>query len=552
MIPNKHHKILWLDINSSYAHSSLALPAIEAQNIIHKKNITWSVVSGVLKSNISKIVSNIIEESPEILCFTSWLFTHSTILEILSRVNAINPNIIIIGGGPEYLGDNKCYLTENSFINYIIRGEGEEVFYQWIDSFEANCDFDKINGICYIDSNGNYIDNGIAKVRDITKLKYPENSSLFDWNKPFIQVETTRGCFNSCAFCVSGNDKPIRSISLENIEKRIENIYNKGIRDVRMLDRTFNSNTKRALELLDIFNKFDSMRFHLEIHPALLEQKLIDKITELPIGKLHLEAGMQSLDDKVLEKCNRAGEKERSLDGLKKLCQIKNIITHTDLIAGLPLYTLEQIYNDIKTLSQIDTQEIQLESLKLLPGTEMRRNAETLKLKYSPKPPYEVLQTPNISINQISEAMSLSRILDFYYNTDTWHDLFRKLIISENDFLKNFVAYMINNDCIDSPLSMEKRGLLLYNYLIDNGVDYITEFKVEWIKNGLPLRKEPTNDIVSSNIEIRNDAVVILGEYEETMRKYHFSCKDKTYIFGFDRSKSHCKPIFIATQSTLL
>ena len=45
--------------------------------------------------------------------------------------------------------------------------------------------------------------------------------------------------------------------------------------------------------------------------------------------------------------------------------------THADLIAGLPLYRLDEIFEDIYTLAGYRAGEIQLESLKLLPGTEI-------------------------------------------------------------------------------------------------------------------------------------------------------------------------------------
>ena len=62
--------------------------------------------------------------------------------------------------------------------------------------------------------------------------------------------------------------------------------------------------------------------------------------------------------------------------------------THADLIAGLPLYHLSEIFEDVRTLAEYGAGEIQLESLKLLPGTEMRRRAEELGIQYSPLPPY--------------------------------------------------------------------------------------------------------------------------------------------------------------------
>ena len=58
-----------------------------------------------------------------------------------------------------------------------------------------------------------------------------------------------------------------------------------------MLDRTFNYNPRRAKELLRLFLEFSpDIRFHLEIHPALLSEELKEELKQLPAGLLHLEA----------------------------------------------------------------------------------------------------------------------------------------------------------------------------------------------------------------------------------------------------------------------
>lgn len=98
-----------------------------------------------------------------------------------------------------------------------------------------------------------YIDNGIARVLNFSRLVPPENSCFFNWSKPFVQLETTRGCFNTCAFCVSGEEKPVRTLSIESIRERLQIIHSHGIKNVRVLDRTFNYNPRRAKELLQLF-----------------------------------------------------------------------------------------------------------------------------------------------------------------------------------------------------------------------------------------------------------------------------------------------------------
>ena len=148
---------------------------------------------------------------------------------------------------------------------------------------------------------------------NFSELVPPEKSRFFNWSKPFVQLETTRGCFNTCAFCVSGGEKPVRTLSLEATRKRLDVIHQHGIKNVRVLDRTFNYNNKRAKELLNLFREYPDICFHLEIHPALLSDELKQELATLPKGLLHLEAGIQSLRENVLEQSRRIGKLSNAL-----------------------------------------------------------------------------------------------------------------------------------------------------------------------------------------------------------------------------------------------
>ena len=96
---------------------------------------------------------------------------------------------------------------------------------------------EQYSGTLLYESSKQYIDNGIARVLNFSRLVPPENSSFFNWSKPFVQLETTRGCFNTCAFCVSGEEKPVRTLSIESIRERLQIIHSHGIKNVRVLDR---------------------------------------------------------------------------------------------------------------------------------------------------------------------------------------------------------------------------------------------------------------------------------------------------------------------------
>lgn len=295
-------KILWLDLNCSYAHSSLALPALHAQ-VMHRTDVEWAVVRTTTSEAVGTAVDAVYAHRPDVVAASAWLFTHEHLLHIIARVKALLPQTVVILGGPEFLGDNETFLRQHAEVDCVLRGEGEESFVRWLDVWNNPAAWGDIKGLCFnVDDNVNvnegengessklhpeakfsifnsqlsiYHDGGLARVADFASLKAPEESMLFTWSKPFVQLETTRGCFNSCAFCVSGVGDPMRCLSVDVIRQRLDRIRARGIRDVRVLDRTFNYHPRRAVELLHLFAEYHPhLRFHLEIHPALLPQSV--------------------------------------------------------------------------------------------------------------------------------------------------------------------------------------------------------------------------------------------------------------------------------------
>lgn len=544
-------KILWLDINSSYSHSSVALPAIHAQ-VSGCDEWEWCVVRGTINDNPGALAAAVAERKPDVIAATFWLFTHQMQIEVLSRAVQLLDQVKVVCGGPEFLGDNEAFLRRNPFVTAVVRGEGEETLPEFLRNIQNPSYWTDISGLCWISDEG-YHDNGIARVADFAALRYPEESPFFNWDKPFVQLETTRGCFNTCAFCVSGGEKPVRYQSLNQVKARLENICAHGIKDVRVLDRTFNYDMNRACQMLDLFAEYDGkMRFHLEIHPSLMPDLLKERIAALPKGLLHLEAGIQSLDTKVLTASGRKGSLETSLAGLKYLCSLDNVQTHADLIAGLPEYSLEVLRKDIIRLVEIGVDELQIESLKVLPGTKMRKEAKNLELKYSPLPPYEVLRTPAMSPDELKGAMQLSRTIDLYYNSESWQKVFRKLICSYPEFLKDFTTHLKDMMVLVSPISSERRGVILYEYCKKHHPEHLSDVSIAWIQGGYSLKKEPAGEIVKiKNLskfleESAAEIHSLYGQASPTHRYYIYSSQEGKILFGYNSESHQPAPVYMA------
>ena len=283
-----------------------------------------------------------------------------------------------------------------------------------------------------------------------------------------------------------------------------------------------------------------------------MSDALKTKIAGLPHGLLHLEAGIQSLDSAVLTESGRKGSLDASIEGLKFLCSLTNVQTHADLIAGLPLYTLEMLCNDIVELVKIGVDELQVESLKVLPGTRLRKTASVKGLRFSPLPPYEILQTPSISPSELRTAMHVSRMVDLYYNCPAWQKVTGTLITQDLGFLMDFTAHLHDMMVLDSPVSVERRGVILYHYCREHHPQMLPAVSIAWIKAGLSLKKEPAGNIIKvKNIDAYltdNDLTMAVGygTFNASDRHYVLTCGTSRILFGYDSEIHHPEPVFMA------
>ena len=567
---------IWLDINASWSHSSLALPALHA-NLTPQTQAACNmqVVRGTIKSPVQQIVQELEQLQPTYIFATAWLFNINYLKEVLVRISALcNPEGIFLGG-PEFLGNNNEFLKSNRYITAVFKGEGEEMFEEFICSLLAkDGKWKDLKGFEWAESESEniYHYSKAVTVSKFAEIEYPEKSPLFSWNKSFVQLETSRGCFNSCRFCVSGIEKiGIQNLPVEQLRSRLQNIVEHGIKQVRVLDRTFNGNPSRALELLDLFKEFaGKLNFHLEVHPALLfpvaekgEESAAENIKESAVGKLrkalaqvpegllHIEAGIQTLQQDVLDNCARKGSCAQAVKGLQFLIGCGKFEVHADLIAGLPEYSYPALVADTMEMMRIAPAEIQLESLKLLPGTHFRINANSLGIKFSPAPPYEVLETPHITYTELVKAMTLSKILDLWYNDAKWREPFREIFSSRQHLLLQLIEELLCTDYITQPLSLENKGLLLYRFCKRNIPEMAPLISLQWLHNGLSVKKEPAENFIKWEMGQGTDSNPLFVEGDPRYKYYYLTLGDVRHWFSFNKEIERIAPCgYLAEELT--
>jgi radical SAM superfamily enzyme YgiQ (UPF0313 family) len=452
-------KVLFLELNSSYSHSMPGYCLIRAFAEQEAPEWHWEHVEATTKTPLDEIIRDIESNNPSILLATGYIFNLDLLVKICSELKKRNGELQIFLGGPSFLGNNENFLCDNPYLSGVIRGDESSI----PDLLKGN----EVAGLCYLDEQNSYHDNKIADYKDdLDSLPSPYQLGMIHKEKAFYQLETSRGCGGACSFCTSSKSKGVKYHSLARVKKDLEALHNLGYRDIRFIDRTFNEDSERAIAMLKFFNKdFHDMRFHLEIHPGRLKNEVLEQLAKAKKGSLHLEAGIQSFDPLVLKTIRRPASVENTKKGLKALLELDNLEIHADLIAGLPEQTLTSLLSDVNKMLDLAPDEIQLENLKLLPGTELLENLP-IGLKYNSNIPWQVLQTKDMSSEDLTCAVLYSYILDSWYNPPALINVFRFCNEQIKKFFIKFCDFIEPHcDLNKGKLHLEKRFDLLEEFL---------------------------------------------------------------------------------------
>ncbi len=499
---NSQKNITFLEVNSSYSHTMLSYGYLRAYTEKMLSGWNWNHIETTTNEDGDAALLKTLSVRPDVVCATLYLFNHEYTVKILKKLKRLLPDCMIFLGGPEFLGNNEEFLRKNPEVSATIRGD-ESSFHSLLANLDKKDKWKKIPGVCFV-RNGRYSDAGFAKFAgSLDETPSPYEKGHYTSGRPFYQIETSRGCGGKCSFCTSALSDGIACFSISRIRNELEILSKAGIREIRIVDRTFNEDKKRSTDLLKIFRQYPEIRFHLEINPALVDQEILDELNLFTAKRLHIETGIQTLCEKSLKSVKRFGSAEKMLSGLKKLRHLENAELHVDLISGLPEQKFSDVLNDVKKLIKVNPHEIQLETLKILPGTSISVNPPPGNVS-NPLPPYEILETRTMTAGQLQTAKHLSKMLDSYLNIPRLKNLFRFAFIRDKSFIEKFLRHLETNSDPMQKHHLDRRLLMLKDYADKNDTLLAESVIFFWLSGGFPPDKCITGILPVTTRKIKN------------------------------------------------
>jgi len=379
------------------------------------------------------IAETLLAREPKIIGFGVYIWNVTETTEVITAIKKIRPEIKIILGGPEV-----SYETEGQKIvelaDHVITGEadlkfaevcrvllnqsvGDEVTSLTSENPKSEIRNPKLLETPHVVSYPKII---AAELPEFSKIIFPYDFYTdADLAHRIVYVEASRGCPFTCEFCLSSLDIPVRQVPLDKFLAAMQKLLDRGLKQFKFVDRTFNLNIATSKTLLEFFlaRYQPGMFFHFEMIPDRLPAELRTVIAKFPLGSLQFEVGIQTFNPEVGALISRRQNYERLADNFNFLRNETSVHIHADLIVGLPGETLESFAAGFDQLIALHPQEIQVGILKRLRGTPIVRHDAEWQMIYNAHPPYEILQNKLLDFAMMQRLRRFARYWDLVGNS---------------------------------------------------------------------------------------------------------------------------------------
>lgn len=446
-------KIILTTLNSRFTHTSIALRYLYAN--LKELQDDSKILEFSINDAIESVAEDILIHKPEIIGIGTYIWNASHVAQLIHIIKKVSPKTTVILGGPEV--SYMPFRVNFDDADFIMPGEGDLAFYELCkDIIDNNPPKNRI------------LNTKLPSVKDISlPYKYYTDDDI---KNRYIYVEASRGCPFECEFCLSSMSQKVRAFNLDEVLNEFEILWQRGARNFKFIDRTFNINMKIANTILDFFLAKEAPYFaHFEVIPDHFPESLKEKIKQFPSGSLQLEIGIQTLNPQIAKNISRSLKLDKIKKNITFLENETDAHIHLDLIVGLPGETLESFGKNLDELVSLSSCEIQIGILKKLSGTFINRHDIEHGMVYSDIPPYNILKNNQLSFDTVQIMKRFSRFWDLTYNSGNFKTSCPLIWENSSVFecFYDFSMWIYTQTNSTWKISLQRLGELLFDYLTD-------------------------------------------------------------------------------------
>ena len=475
------------------------------------KKYDISILSPPITANQEELTEEIIDKSPDIICYSVYLWNYNQMARSSRLVKKFLPDSKIVLGGPQVSYIPEETLQENPDVDVIVCGSGEERFKDLLKgdwSFESLI---KIPQILFRAEDDNRIVNtgGIFK-EDVSKIPSPYKTgaiNINDGRKHSVMIETFRGCPMPCAYCQwGGPDSKTHRFPLDQILEDIDIIYsNPNIEYMYITDAnlfyTPSSHWKPIMDkIASLPSKIPTVAT-LDIR--VFKEGMVEALSKIRLAFDQYHFGMQSTNPSALDLARRKCSDETWRKGIALLKRIDpDAEISLDVIYGLPGDNYEGLRNTVEFALDLKPSKLYLFPLLVLPGTPFWDEREMLGFKLTEKPDYMVRSNNDYSEEDMKKTHSFS----VWFQTLQRFPAIRDAILSNKDYNPKKRTVDLIDDFV---VNLRRR----VDPTIGISFDFTTESDNSFRRKMMNTISEPINCV-----HVYHAAIETIGSYENDYR----------------------------------
>jgi radical SAM superfamily enzyme YgiQ (UPF0313 family) len=428
--------IVLATLNAKYPHAAFGLRYLHAN--LGELAARAAILEFDINQRPTDVLEQILAQNPKLVGLGVYIWNAAQTTLVAADLKRLRPDVTLVLGGPEI-----SYETDQQeitrYADYVITGEADLAFADLCTTLLAGRrplqkviaaalpEFEADKATKRPSDEGTKGLNAFPSVapplRRSVALPYPLYTD-HDLAHRVVYVEASRGCPFKCEFCLSSLDVPVRNVPLDEFLAAMRSLFDRGLRQFKFVDRTFNLNLNISRAILQFFlDRYEPGLFlHFEMIPDRLPDALRALIKQFPPGALQFEVGIQTFNDEVSARISRRQDNAKLEDNLRFLRDETGVHVHADLIVGLPGESLDSFAAGFDRLVALRPQEIQVGILKRLRGTPIVRHDAEWGMVYSPHPPYEILQNKDLDFATIQRLRRFSRYWDLLANSGNFRE----------------------------------------------------------------------------------------------------------------------------------
>lgn len=405
-------------INARYTHSAPALFYIRHELETHLPEATLELNQFSINEAYHELFLRLISGNPESIFLSAAIWNSHLVERLVDDIVSVLPDCQVVVGGPQALivGDN--VKSEPCLMIGEIEGV-DPSFYRELFARNLKPKYQS--------------DFRLVRKKGLIDL-YREGDFEHYLQNRQVYYETSRGCPFSCSYCLSASEIGIYHKPLEQVFKELDLILSHNPRVLRFIDRTYNDNASRGLEIWRyLMSKDCDTLFHFEIAPDFFTEEAFEFLENIPSGRFQFEIGIQSTNVPTLEAISRKMKPEMVHDIVSRLSSCKNIHLHVDLILGLPYENRETFLQSFRDVFAMGAHYIQMGLLKMLPGTPISKQVVEFGYLSSGSAPYSVYANSWLDSTAMADLYWFCECVEKFLNNRYFVTLWAYLLDKEDE-----------------------------------------------------------------------------------------------------------------------